>query len=918
MSTILLLPALPLVLAAVALVLPARWGARLALLSAAATLAIGAPLARDVVVQGTLRVPLPLVPALGIPADLALTPLGAWFVVLIGAIGLAITAYARVGLGAAGTRGFWALWLLFTGAMLGIVVADSLVVLYVAWELTTIASALLIAGDARREAARRGALQALLVTGAGGLCLLAGIVLLARLPSLTDGGAWTLSGLAANAAAIVADPGHRVPLALVLVGAFAKSAQFPLHFWLPGAMAAPAPVSAYLHSATMVKAGIYLLGAILPVFGGSPLWTPILATVGLGTFVIAGWSALAATDAKLLLAYSTCAQLGAMTAAYGLVPPEHAGIVGVLIVSHALYKSALFLLVGWLEKVTGTRDLEVLSATGWGRAIPGGTALLAVGAAAMAGVPLTLGFVAKEVLLHLVDDARAGPLHPWPFTLAWLVAALVGGALATGYALKLVAPVLVGPPPDRCGEGDAPLCSEGLSPWFLLAPASLLALQLVGGLLPARFVAALAPRETWPAGPAVWHALPDLATSLGTFAVGGALYAGWKRLARADRLPGPESAAELLWRGALALADRASRGVQAGGHPRHLVVILAVAVGGVVGGLHLAPTPPRLPPLHLGADAALAWIPAVGVLAAALATMLLHDRTTQTVLIAAAGYGIAVFYALFRAPDLALTQILVDTVSLVLLLLVFRRLPPTAREPRSTARVVVHGTLALAVAAAMGFLALSVGTMTHADAAGDVQLALALPEGHGRNVVNVILVDFRAVDTLGEIVVLAIAALGAASLRRVPGRAPLRPMAPRSRSNLLRMVTQAVAPVLGLYAIHLLVFGHDRPGGGFVAGLIVASGLVLQALGFGVAWVRTHYEAGLRPLFAIGVALSGASGVLALARGRPYLTHAHTVLSLPGGGGGIPLSTALLFDLGVFLVVVGATITALGALAEDV
>ena len=340
-------------------------------------------------------VSVPWIPSAGVSADLVWDHHGAFFVLLIAGVGLGVVQYSRAYFGPKSSPRYWSTLLAFMGAMLGIVVSDSLVLLFVFWELTTVTSALLIAGDPADPAARAGAIRAFLVTDAGGLAMLAGVVLIGE-----RAGTYVLSELAARADVIVARDDHVLPLALLLTGAFAKSAQFPFHFWLPGAMSAPAPVSAYLHSATMVKAGIFLMGRLFPVFHASPLWRPVLVAVGLFTFVIAGLQAVRAWDLKKLLAWSTVAYLGVLTALYGLY--ARAGTRGELvsIANHALYKSALFLLVGWMEKVTGTRDLSVLKNEHWFAREPFAGVLIGVGAFAMAGAPLVLGFISKEILFE--------------------------------------------------------------------------------------------------------------------------------------------------------------------------------------------------------------------------------------------------------------------------------------------------------------------------------------------------------------------------------------------------------------------------------------------------------------------------------------------------------------------------------------
>ncbi|WP_438015718.1 hydrogen gas-evolving membrane-bound hydrogenase subunit E [Sorangium sp. So ce315] len=774
------IPFIPFALAAAVLPLPSRWAGRVALLAPASVLLLALPLWRFAAAGGSSRLSVPWLPSLGINADLRLDYPGAFFVLLIGAIGLAIAQYTRRYLKEKGDGRFWALLLAFMGSMLGLVLSDSLVLLYVFWELTTVTSALLIGMDIEDAAARRGAVQAFLVTGGGGLALLAGVILLGRLAGTTS-----LSELEARGAALASDPAHALPLALLLVGAFTKSAQFPFHGWLPGAMAAPAPVSAYLHSATLVKAGVFLLGRLAPIFSASPLWVPALTAVGLTTFVVAGVQAARAWDLKQLLAYSTAAYLGLLTALHGLHAGTGARGTLVALASHALYKSALFLLVGWLEKTTGTRDLRALRRERWCRLEPAGGALVGLGALALAGAPLLLSFVAKEIFYEAVlEQPRLGAALP-------LVAALAvaGSALSVAYALALLACAFPGeaaPLPP----GAARRRPRAASRWLLVAPALLLLPQLAGGLAPALVVAAIEPAAAAaiPSGVAIWHRADALlALGLASYALGLAGgYLAWRRLAAspgpppAEGAPPPAGGAlDALVQAALAGAHRVSCAVQAGGHPRYAAVTLLVATAALAVPLVL---PARARGAAAGVAALLpslpvAWLPVAMIVAGAVLTLRVRERVTKVLMMAIAGYGTALFYVLFRAPDLALTQILVETVSLLLLLLAFRHLPAPRGDGRPPARRLAHAAVALASAAGASALAWAAGVYPAPDPAGAAQIALSVPAAGGRNVVNVILVDFRGADTLGEIAVLAIAALGAAALfwhrgRRPPGEAP--------------------------------------------------------------------------------------------------------------------------------------------------
>jgi len=736
----------PFIAALATLVLTPRWAGRVALLAALVVVAAAVP-AWLALTDAVQLIPLPWMSSFAGGMSFRVDRIGLFFVLLVGGIGVAVVQYSRAYVAAAEAPGFWPLLLVFMGAMGGLALSDSLLLFFVFWELTTLSSALLIALHVDEREARLGALRAFIITGGGGLCLLAGAALIA-----VRTGTWSLAELAARAPEVIADPLHVPALLLMLLGAFAKSAQFPLHAWLPGAMAAPAPVSAYLHSATMVKAGILLLGRLFPIFATSPLWLPVLVAVGLTTFVVGGWNAMRSNDLKQLLAHSTVSNLGMLTAMYGLYSRIGAAgeLVGIL--NHALYKSALFLLVGWLEKATGTRDFSLLDREHWIRHAPFGGALIGVGALAMAGFPLLLGFVGKESFLAGVLS-ETGP-YRWPM----LAAAGLGAAFGVAAALKLFIGTFWGtvhPALDRAPH------RHHLSPWLLAVPAVLLVPQLIGGLAPGAVVRAVAGPSTgaeWGTTPAFWHYLDGLlAVGLGIIALGCGLFLARDRLARLRRGPSVQAIYDGVGAAVLGACHRLSHAVQAGGHSRHAMIILVAAVAAAAPGLWAAQWPQaEWSGFHP------AWLAAALVTVGAVLAAGAADRTTALVLMAVSGYGLALFYVMLHAPDLALTQALVETVSLILLLLIFRRLPPMRAERIRPPR--------LAVAAAVG-LVFALVTWTAAgsqprDPSGARQAALAKPAGHGANAVNVILVDIRGADTLGEIAVLGTAALAAIVLLR--------------------------------------------------------------------------------------------------------------------------------------------------------
>jgi multicomponent K+:H+ antiporter subunit A len=912
---LILIIAVPFAIALLALVVAQRsvfLAGAIALLAPGAVVALGVPLWMEVSGGNERIVPIEFIPSLGIAANLRVDALGVFFVLLIGIIGLGIVQFSRYYLAEKATGGFWALLLAFMGAMLGIVLSDSLVLLFVFWEITTITSALLIGLDFGSAEARRGAIQAFLVTGLGGLALLAGIVLVAQI-----GGSFQLSELTLARETILADPLHVPALLLILLGAFTKSAQFPFHFWLPGAMAAPAPISAFLHSATMVKAGIFLLGRFFPIFHTSELWLPILSVVGLTTFFVGGWHAVRAYDLKQLLAHSTVAYLGVLTALYGFY--ARVGLQGELlnIMNHALYKSSLFLLIGWLEKAAGTRDLTLLESEKWVRREPVAATLFGIGALAMAGLPFLLGFMSKETFYSAV---AGGPIEGLTLALAM---ATLASTLAVVYAGKLFVGTFWGwNPPDT--ERGYP--RHKISPWLLIIPAILLVPQVVGGVVPGWFLGGiLEPGQAWPEGLAVWQHLDvKLALSLGILVFGSVAYLKWKQLASIPIPPGPQRLSEGLMDGSLRHATWVSFALQRGGHPRFISIVLLFAIGSAFCGYFFWGAGGEVVPLIMGPDIGYVWVPTLVVCVAAVAAAVLHGRVVKVVLMAVVGYGMAVFYVMFRAPDLALTQLLVETISLLLLLLIFRRIPRPDQPWRPAVRRLAHVLVASISGLAMGFLAWSSGSYWVQQRSGYDQLALSVPEAAGYNVVNVILVDFRSVDTLGEAVVLGIAMLGAVALfetgrRRAVGgrRAPVPREDPSIRSLILTQIGHAALPVAVLFAVYLLLRGHNQPGGGFIAGLVTAAALVLQALSSGVEFTRRRLSFLIRPAFAIGLLLAIAAGVVAVGAGDEFLTHYHTYLTLPAGDY-VHLSTTLLFDIGIYMVVVATAAVTLSVFARGV
>lgn len=854
------------------------------------------------------------IPSAGLDLVFRLDGLGLLFAALILGIGLLVIVYANYYLSDADSLGrLYAYLLLFMGSMLGVVLSENLVQLLIFWELTSLSSFLLIAYWRRREAARRGARLALAITGGGGLALLAGILLLGEIV-----GSYELTTVLANGDLVRADPLYRPVLLLILLGAFTKSAQFPFHFWLPHAMAAPTPVSAYLHSATMVKAGVFLLARLFPVLSGTPEWTGWVGGVGLATLLVGAVIALFQHDLKGLLAYSTISHLGLITALFGIGTPL-AAVAGVFhIINHAIFKAGLFMAAGIIDHECGTRDMRRVN--GLWKYMPYTAMLAMVAAAAMAGVPLANGFLSKEMFFAEAVNASG----QMPF--GWLLPAAVtmAGVFAVAYSLRFIHDVFFNGEPV-----NLPKSPHEPPRWMKLPVEILVALCLLVGIFPAQTVAPILAVAAGAVlqGPlpaydlAIWHGVsPALWMSALALAGGALLYLGRRPLfAFHQRFEGRIDARaiyERLLEGGFALARRITARLDTGSLQRQvaLFVVSALVLGG--SGMLSAPAPltGARPPLPIDGVSLMA---ALALVAAALAATALHrQRLTALILTGAVGLIVALVFVKFSAPDLALTQLSVEVVTIVLLLLALYFLPASTPAESAPRRRWRDGAIALAAGGGAAALAWAVLTRP-VDTIAGFFLENSLTGGGGRNVVNVILVDFRGFDTFGEITVLAVAALGIFALLenlRLPG--PARDARGRRWDADIHPVVMAtfarlLLPLALLVSAFIFLRGHHLPGGGFIAGLVTAIALIMQYLANGVAWTHERLPAHTHPPIAAGLLLALLTGAASWLFGRPFLTSAVAHVELPGLGaliGEIELASAIAFDLGVYLVVVGATL----------
>jgi multicomponent Na+:H+ antiporter subunit A len=693
------------------------------------------------------------IPSLGITFTLRLDGLSLLFALLISGIGALVVIYASSYLHGHRHLGrFYGLILAFMAAMLGTVLAGDLITLFIFWELTGICSFLLIGFDHSQEASRRAALQALLVTGAGGLALLAGVILIGQ-----AAGSLELATVLASGELLRGHPLYLPILLLVLAGAFTKSAQFPFHFWLPGAMAAPTPVSAYLHSATMVKLGIYLLARLSPALGGNEEWFFCLALTGGITMLLGGMIALLHNDLKQILAWSTVAALGTLTLLLGLSSPMAVTAAMLLLPVHALYKSALFLSAGAVDHGTGSRDISRLG--GLARSMPWVAAAAGLAALSMAGLPPLAGFIAKELFYETTLQMQT---LATPAT----VVAILGSALTVAAAL------LAGYLPFFGTEGHPTPELHRLAPRLWL-PALLPALAgLLAGLFPGQFgrwlvapAAASVYGGPLPVELALWHGInPVLFLSLATLGAGLALTLLRRPLLKL--LPtagnccgwwGPERLYALLLTSLTTTAARVTAVLQSGRLRYYLMAVIGVTVCLIASTLATNFTLPSRLPLPDGGLHE--WLTAAVILAGALMATITTSRLAAVAALGTVGYGVALIYIIFGAPDLAMTQFCIETLSIILFVLVLHKLPrfTLLSSPGSRFRDLL---VALSIGGIMTTLALLAIAQPMTPQISSWFLEQSLPLGHGRNVVNVILVDFRALDTLGEITVLAIAALG--------------------------------------------------------------------------------------------------------------------------------------------------------------
>ncbi|MEJ1154291.1 Na+/H+ antiporter subunit A [Microbacterium marmarense] len=900
------------------------------------------------------------IPSLDIALSMRMDTLSWLMTLVVTGVGALVMIYCRWYFddNAEGLGQFSAVLLAFAGAMYGLVLTDDLVVLVMFWEITSVLSYLLIGYYHRRAASRRAALQALLVTTLGGLVMLIGVVLM-----VVEAGTSSISLILAEAPSGTV---VNVALVLLLVGALSKSAIFPFHFWLPGAMAAPTPVSAYLHAAAMVKAGIYLIALLAPVFAFTPTWRPIVITLGVFTMLLGGFQALRESDLKRILAFGTVSQLGMLAVAlgYGTRDAALAGIA--LLLGHALFKSALFLIVGVIDRQVGTRDIGELS--GIGRQAPLLATAAFVSIASMAGVIPTIGFVAKEATLTaLLDEAVQGEV--------WGIIALVGVAagavLTAGYGIRFLWGAFWTKPGVNGDPAPAttwPKTSIG----FLSAPLILSTLTILGGLFAAALDAPLAgyadqsplsspgiaaPDEI--AHLALWHGFEAaLWISLGTLVLGAvAFWITAKRDLTSRVLPFTASDVyNITLRGIARLSVITTSLTQRGSLPVYVgtifVVLVAAEGTALLAGsdwqseLDLYQTPMQL-------------LVAPVMIVAGIIAVRARKRYTGVVLVSVTGLGMVLLFASSGAPDLALTQILVETVTLVAFALVLRRIPSRLGDHNQSVAPLFRALLGAAVGITMAVVAIVATAARNTPPISEQFPELAYTLGHGKNVVNVALVDIRGWDTMGELSVLILAATGVASLvfvthrsdtlsqvQSIPdrfgrSRTPLvetpdgmkprtaggstrtawlvggQKIRPENRSILLEVIVRVLFHTIILVSLYLLFAGHNLPGGGFAGGLVAGMALVMRYVAGGRYELGAAAPTDAGRLLGVGMSIAVACAIVPLFFGAAPLTSAVFEAEIPVLGH-IEFVTSTIFDIGVYLVVIGLVLDVLRSLGAEV
>ncbi len=901
---------------------------------------------------GVIRQELVWLPALGLNFVVRMDGFAWMFSMLVLGIGSLVVLYARYYMSPADpVPRFFSFLLAFMGAMSGVVLSGNIIQLVFFWELTSLFSFLLIGYWHHRKDARRGARMALTVTGTGGLCMFAGMLILGHIV-----GSYDLENVLAAGEQVRSHELYTPMLVLILLGALSKSAQFPFHFWLPHAMAAPTPVSSYLHSATMVKAGVFLMARLWPVLSGTDQWFWIVGGAGVATLLLGGFLAMFQRDLKGLLAYSTISHLGLITLMLGLNSALAAVAAVFHIMNHATFKASLFMATGIVDHESGTRDMNRLS--GLRKMMPITATLACVASAAMAGVPLLNGFLSKE--MFFAETVFVDADH-W-VRVALPLAATIAGMFSVAYSLCFTVDVFFGPKAT-----DLPRKPHEPPHWMRVPVELLVLICLLVGIFPAWTVGAFLNAAALPVvggnlpyfSLAVWHGInTPLIMSIVALLGGVVLYMALRWLRKQEvlgdeaplfsRIDGQRVFESLLARTTLLARDtRRLLNTQRLQWQMLWLVLIALLAGTL---------PLWLQGLTIGHRANLPLSPAFVLLwvigcacALGAAWKAKYHRMAALIMLGGSGLCTCITFLWFSAPDLALTQLVVEVVTTVLILLGLRWLPKRDKNlqaPALSTDLTVRARrlrdllIALAAGGGVGWLAFTMMSRPFPESTSTFFLERALSEGGGTNVVNVMLVDFRGFDTFGEIVVLGIVALTVYALLRrfrparetmdlpeqqryIPGDLQTDLVNPRNAADTAvgylmvpAVLVRLLLPFATMVSIYLFIRGHNEPGGGFVAGLVFSVALLLQYIISGTQWVEAHMPLYPRRWIGLGLLFALLTGLGAITAGYPFLTSHTFHFSLPWIGQ-IHLASATFFDIGVFTLVVGSTLLILTAIAHQ-
>ncbi|CAM4375021.1 Na+/H+ antiporter subunit A [Paenibacillus typhae] len=887
-------------------------------------------------------------PSFGVDITLILDGLSLIFVLLITGMGALVVLYSIYYLDkqTEGIRRFYVYLLMFMGAMLGVVLSDNLIILYGFWELTSISSFLLIAFWYGRERSGYGAVKSMLITVFGGLAMFAGFNLLYVMT-----GTYSIREIIQLAGTFTDNAMFIPAMLLILLGAFTKSAQFPFHIWLPDAMEAPTPVSAYLHSATMVKAGIYLVARLTPVFAGQSEWFWLVSVTGLFTLIYGSFKAIRQTDLKALLAYSTISQLGLIMSLFGLGSAAgfFAGRQDAVfytmataaalfhLINHAVFKGSLFMVVGIIDHETGTRDLRKLG--GLMSLMPVTFSVALMGAFSMAGLPPFSGFLSKEMFFTSVLNIREFDILNAGFWLQlFAVVAWIASVFTFVYSMILVFKTFGGklqkdkldkvPHEAPVGLLLSPVILVSLTLVFAFFP-ELVSLPLVEPAMASIHTGLLAPEAPFEVSIHFWHGwTPEIFMTLGVIASGLLLYKGYTRLRVLDREARGRNTLNRVYDASLQLLERGSRRItdayMTGSNRHYLLYIFSFIIVSLLAVLL------REPGIRFGmaqyAELSFYELAAIAVmLMAAFAVPFAKSRVNAILFTGGVGYMVTLLFVLFRAPDLALTQMIIETVSVILFLLCFRYLPKLKQQKEKLSFKLPNLIIALGVGVTVTLVALAAMGSSPFEPISEYFLKESYNLAGGKNVVNVILVDFRGFDTLFEIMVLGIASLGIYGLinlrmeedQRQPLQRDTRLAVPlRSNDVILKTMSKGIIIIILVFSFYLFFAGHNHPGGGFIGALMTSAALVLMTIAFGMDQVRKAFPVNYRALTAAGLLLAILTASGSFPFGAPFLSHAFGHFHFPILGD-VELATAVLFDLGVYLAVVGVAMNIILTIGGD-